>query len=409
MHPLLHTRIGSPIEDQGVEIAIAGVEHVGDAQAMLPAQVADGRQHLGQGGAGHHAVLEVVAGRLAAQGRDRRFAPLPEPGPGGPVPGLAHAAGARLQAQAGGQLHRILHLLLLAIELDQQHGSRLARVFVEAEVVVHRLNAGAVHHFHAGGQHPGAGDLAHRLAGRRHRGEIGQQHGHTRRGRQQPQGDRRGDAQGALAADKHPAQIEGRHFRLGAAQGRDRAVGEHHLHGQHMVAGDAVLEAMDAAGVFGNVAADRADLLAGGIGGVIKAVAHHRAGHPAVDHAGLHGDALVGQIHREHLAHAAGGNHQGLPLGHGPAGKPGAAAPGHKGNRALVAEPQHRRHLLGGFRQHHQGGLVALQGEAVAVVGEQLLAGCHHRLGWQQLAQGPGQLRPVVAMAGARPRRRAVG
>ena len=201
----------------------------------------------------------------------------------------------------------------------------------------------------------------------------------------------------------------GRHLRLGATQGGHRAIGQHHLHFQHMVAGDAVLEAMDAAGVFGNVAADRADLLAGGIGGVIEAVAHHRAGHPAVDHPGLHGDALVGQIHREHLAHAAGGNHQGLPFSHGAAGKPGATAPGHKGNRALVAEPQHRRHLLGGFRQDHQGRLVALQGEAIAVVGEQFLAGCHHGLGRQQLAQGPGQLRPVVALAGAGARRRAFG
>ena len=166
---------------------------------------------------------------------------------------------------------------------------------------------------------------------------------------------------------------------------------------------------MDAAGIFSNVAADRADLLAGGIGGVIKTVAHHRSGHPAVDHPGLHGDALVGQIHREHLAHAAGGNHQGLHLGHGATGEARATAPGHKGNRTLVAKPQHRRHLLGGFRQHHQGRLVALQGEAVAVVGEQLLAGCHHGLRRQQLAQGPGQLRPVVAMAGAGPRSRALG
>ena len=51
---------------------------------------------------------------------------------------------------------------------------------------------------------------------------------------------------------------------------------------------------------------------------------------------------------------------------------------------------------------------MALQGEAVAVVGEQLLARCHHGLGRQQLAQGPGQLRPVVAMAGTGPRSRAV-
>ena len=82
MHPLLHTRIGAAIKDQGMEIAIAGVEHIGHAQAMLPAQVADRCQHLRQGGAGHHTVLEVVAGRLAADGRDCRFTPLPEPGPG---------------------------------------------------------------------------------------------------------------------------------------------------------------------------------------------------------------------------------------------------------------------------------------------------------------------------------------
>jgi LemA protein len=52
----------------------------------------------------------------------------------------------------------------MAIELDQQHRRRLTGVFIHTEGIVDGVNAGAVHHFHARGQHAGGGHQPHRLA-----------------------------------------------------------------------------------------------------------------------------------------------------------------------------------------------------------------------------------------------------
>ena len=383
LHPLLHTGITGAIKDQGVKVAVAGMEHIGHGQVIALAQFTDRPHHLRERRAGHHPVLEVVAGEAAAEGRDRRLAPLPEPGPVVGLGGQAHGAGPGLAAALGGQFQGHRHLLLVAVELHQQHRGRIVGIFLSPQIVVDGLDAEAIHHLHASRQDARGGDAAHRLGRRLHRGEIGQQHRHAGRGPQQPQGDRRGDAQGALTTDEHAAQVKLRGFRQAAAKGGDRAIGEHHLHLQHMVAGHAVFEAVHAAGVLGHIAADAAHHLTGGIGGVVVAVAGHRPGDPAVDHPRLHGDAAVGQVHRQHLAHPGDGDHQGRGFGHGTTGEAGAAAAGHEGHPLAVAEAQQGRHLLSGFRQHHQGRLPAVQGEAVAVVGQQLLAGGHHTPGRQ--------------------------
>ena len=51
-----------------MEVAIARVEHIGNRQAMGLAELINGGQHLGQGTAGHHPILEVIAGIKPAKG-----------------------------------------------------------------------------------------------------------------------------------------------------------------------------------------------------------------------------------------------------------------------------------------------------------------------------------------------------
>ena len=79
-----------------------------------------------------------------------------------------------------------------------------------------------------------------------------------------------------------------------------------------MVAGDPVLQAVDPAGILRDVATDAADHLTGRIGRVVETISRNRTGHPAVDHAGLNGDALVLQIEIKNPAHAAGHHQQSL-------------------------------------------------------------------------------------------------
>ena len=80
------------------------------------------------------------------------------------------------------------------------------------------------------------------------------------------------DAERALGADEDAEQIVARRVERLAAELDQLAVGQHDLEAEHVVDGEAVLEAVRAAGVLGDVAADRADLLARRIGRVVEAV-----------------------------------------------------------------------------------------------------------------------------------------
>ena len=81
------------------------------------------------------------------------------------------------------------------------------------------------------------------------------------------------DAEGALRADEELEQRQaGDVLDPLAAEGDQGAVGEHDVEAEHVVGGDAVLHAAQAAGVGGDVAADRADLERAGVRRVPEAV-----------------------------------------------------------------------------------------------------------------------------------------
>ena len=71
-----------------------------------------------------------------------------------------------------------------------------------------------------------------------------------------------------------------------------------------MIGRDAIGQRVRTAGVFGNVAADSAGALAGGIGRVEVAEGLHRERDIQIDHAGLHHRALVLEIDFEDPVHA---------------------------------------------------------------------------------------------------------
>ena len=62
-----------------MQVAVAGMEDVGDPQAVLVADVRDGDQHLGQLAERDGAVHAVVVGD-AADGAEGRLAALPDGG-----------------------------------------------------------------------------------------------------------------------------------------------------------------------------------------------------------------------------------------------------------------------------------------------------------------------------------------
>ena len=66
------------VQDQRMQVAVAGVEDVGDAQAVLLRHLAHPRSTRGSVLARDRAVHAVVVGRDAADRRERRLAPGPE-------------------------------------------------------------------------------------------------------------------------------------------------------------------------------------------------------------------------------------------------------------------------------------------------------------------------------------------
>ena len=83
-------------------------------------------------------------------------------------------------------------------------------------------------------------------------------------------------------------QVEARRLARLAAERQQLAVHGDELHLEHVVDGQPVLEAMHAARVLGDVAADRARDLRGRIRRVVEAVRRGRLGHREVGDAGLH-------------------------------------------------------------------------------------------------------------------------
>ena len=141
--------------------------------------------------------------------------------------------------------------------------------------------------------------------------EARQQRPHRRRRAQHPQRQRGRDPQRPLGADEHAEQIRP----LVPHRQRDAlAVRQHDVGREHVIDREAVLEAVRAARVLGDVAADRADLLRGRIGRVVEALRRDRARHLEIRHPRLDDDEAALDVDLEHPRHPRQRDHD--PLRH---------------------------------------------------------------------------------------------
>ncbi len=142
--------------------------------------------------------------------------------------------------------------------------------------------------------------------------------------------------------------------------------------------GEAVLEAVRAAGVLRHVAAHRADHLAGRVRGVEVAVRPGRGADRQVRDARFHDGPLADRVDRDDPAHPRGHDQHAVGPRQGAAGQAGARPPGHERHPGPGALRDHRRDLLRRLGQHDQAGSGAVRGEPVAFVGAQLSRIRHH-------------------------------
>ncbi len=123
--PFQRTGLAAVVENQRVQVAIPGVEDIGDAQVILFAQRFNFGERVPQPAARHHPILDNV---VRAQPPDRgkgTLAPLPDPGPVRVIFGNPHFVRIRRldHLEQMGKLG--LDLDGFALQLDNQQGSSI--------------------------------------------------------------------------------------------------------------------------------------------------------------------------------------------------------------------------------------------------------------------------------------------
>ena len=311
------------------------------------------------------------------------------------VPARADRRRSRLAGEVAHQGDELVDLHLRPVELANQDCGDIHGIAGLAEAL-RRLDRRLVHHLQPCRDDSGGDDLAHAGAGRgvvgeaekqrAHRGGLGEYaHRHLGDGTEQP-----------LRPGHDAEHVVALGIELLAAEAQDLAIHQHHLDTEQVVGGEPVLEAVHAAGILGDVAADRAGNLAGGVRRIVEAVGTHRRADGEVGDARLDHGAAVGGVDLEDPVELAEAH--GDPVGERqrPARKPGAGAARHDLDPPIVAERQHAADLARIARQDDDHGQCPVGAEAVALEGAQAALVVDDAVLGQQLAQRYDQGLPLA-------------
>ncbi|MNS60102.1 hypothetical protein D3C72_930810 [compost metagenome] len=366
------------------------MEDVDAAQGVLLFHRLDPLEQRADVLARNRAVHAVIVGRDPPGGREGVLAPAPEAQPFGLALGHRDPRGARAAQHLAHPLDLLGHFLGRAVRFAQQDGGGV-EVVASLDELLHGGRGGLVHHFQAGRDDAGGNHVGHGVAAFFHIVEAGHDDLRELRLGNQPDGDLGGDGQHALGADQRGQQVQARGVGCLGAEDHHIALHRHGAHAQHVVHGEAVLEAVHAARVLGHVAADGAGDLRGRVGCVIEIVRRGGLGDGQVAHAGLdHGGARIG-IDREDALELGQRQHQPAGDGHRPAREARAGAARHHRHPEFVAQAQDGADLLLGVGQHYGLGHLAVGGQAVALVRHGVLGLPEHGGGRQDTGQAGQQ------------------
>ena len=182
-----------------------------------------------------------------------------------------------------------------AVELDDQERLDVERI-AGVDEGLGGVDRGLVHHLHAAGDDAGADDPRHAFAGGFDLGKADHQRARRLRLLQDAHGDLGDDAEQPLRARDDAHQVVAGILRRLAADAQDLAAHQHDLAAEHVVGGHAVFQAMHAAGIFRDIAADRAGDLRRRVGRVVEAGVRHRLADREIGDAGLGDDDTVVEI-----------------------------------------------------------------------------------------------------------------
>ena len=366
VHALELTRVARIEEDQRVQVAVAGVEHVAMLEPMAPDDLGDLGQGLGQQGPRHGAVVDEVVRGQARHGPERPAAAFPETVARRGVGGLADLATAVGRADFADAAGLIVQPRGGPLHFDDQDRRGVPGI-AAGDAVLDRPDDGGIHHLERRRHDPGRDDAGHRAGGvldgivdhqlRQHLFGPGHDaHRDLGHHRQRP----------LAADDERPQVVAGRIVRR-SAQVHPLAVGQNRFQAEHVVGRDPVFQAARTARIFTHVAAQRGYLLAGGVRSVEKAQGGERVLQLQVGHTGLDDGSAVLRVDAEDAVQARQADGQPAVRQDRPAGQVGPEAAGHERD----AGPGGRFDHLGGFpgvgREHHRAGCALGQRAVVGV------------------------------------------
>ena len=293
--------------DRRVHVAVAGVADDADDEAALGGDRVAAVEELRDPRPRHRDVVDERAAQLLERGQRHPAGGEQQVALRGVVGGV-HQVRARLAAQLG--QGRDLGRGRLGLPLSDCATSSACAVAVEVglEQVVDRADAGVVHDLEQAGHQAAGHHPLDDLPGLRRRREGGHQG-------DRPLRCRRSASVASVMTPRVPSeptnsrQVVARHALDRPPPGAQHApVGEDDLQAQHVVGGDAVLHAAQAAGVGGEVAADRAPVVAGRVRRIEQPGSGDGVAQRLVHHAGLDDGEPVGRRDLEDGVHP--GHHQ---------------------------------------------------------------------------------------------------
>ena len=285
-----------------------------------------------------------------------------------------------------------------SVELDDQQRFDIQRIAGVHELL-DRGDRRAIHDFHAAGNNSGTDDARDTFAGIFRRREADQHRARGFRLLQDAHGHFGDHAEKAFRAVDQTEQIVAGRVEMLAAETQHFAGYQHDLAAQYIVGGHSVFEAMHAAGIFRDIAADRAGDLRGRIGRVVKTRIRHGIADREIGDARLdHSDAVIEIDFTDsiELGHA---KQHAIVERQRAAGQRRAGPARHDLDAFVVAIAQDFGDLLGGRRQHHHHRQLPIGGEPVALVGAHLALGRDY-----SLARDDGPQRSNDALAAAQDR-----
>ena len=237
------------------------------------------------------------------------------------------------------------------------------------------------------GNDAGADDLGHAFAGRLDLRKADHQRARRLRLLQDPHRDLGDDAEQALGAGDDAHQIVAGGLRRLAADPDDFAGHQHDFAAEHVVGGHAVFQAMHAAGIFRDIAADRAGDLRRRVGRVVESGMRDRLADGEIGDAGLGHHHAVVEIDLADALEFAEAQQHAVGERQRAAGQRGAGAARHHLDALLEAIFQDLRDLFGGVRQHHDHRRLAIGHQAVGLVRQHFGRAVDHALARHDRAQ----------------------